>query len=42
MDRVAAGRTEIARGQEGAKELAKAIDAEVEALILGTKSVKDI
>ncbi|MCX6601964.1 MAG: restriction endonuclease subunit S [bacterium] len=42
MQRVAVGRAEIAREREAAEELAKAINAEVESLILGTKSVKDI
>jgi type I restriction enzyme, S subunit len=37
MDRVAAGREEIAREREAAHRLARGIDAEVEALILGTK-----
>lgn len=41
MERVASGRAEITRERETAKNLSKAINAEVEALILGTKSLKD-
>ena len=41
MERVASGRAEIARERETAEKQSKAIDAEIEALILGTKSVKD-
>ena len=39
MERVAAGREEIAREREAADRLAHDINAEVEALILGTKKV---
>ena len=41
MERVETGRAEIARERDAAESLAKAINAEVEALILGTKSLKD-
>lgn len=41
MERVAAGRAEIAREREAADKLTKEIHADVEALILGTKSLKD-
>lgn len=41
MKRVASGRAEIAREREAAENLSKSINAEVEALILGTKSLKD-
>lgn len=41
MERVAAGRSEIAREREAAEKLAKKISAEVEALILGTKPLKE-
>ncbi len=41
MKRVASGRAEIAQEREAAENLTKAINAEVEALILGTKSLKD-
>lgn len=41
MERVAAGRAEIAREREAAEHIAKLIHAEIEALILGTKSLKD-
>lgn len=41
MEQVAAGRAEIAREREAAEHLAKSIHAEIEALILGTRSVKD-
>lgn len=41
MARVASGRTEIAREREAVEILSKAINAEVEALILGNKSLKD-
>ena len=37
MERVAAGRAEIAREREAADRLARDIDTEVEALILGAK-----
>jgi len=40
MARVETGRTEIAREREAAERLAKSIHAEIEALILGTKSLK--
>jgi type I restriction enzyme S subunit len=40
MERVAAGRAEIAREREAADHLARHINAEVEALILGVKKVK--
>ncbi|MBA4397552.1 MAG: hypothetical protein C0394_09265, partial [Syntrophus sp. (in: bacteria)] len=40
MDRVAAGRAEIAREREAADRLACHINAEIEALILGVKKVK--
>lgn len=40
MERVTAGRAEIAREREAAEKLTKAINGEVEALILGTKSLK--
>ena len=41
MKRVASGRAEIAREREAVEILSKAINAEVEALILGNKSLKD-
>ena len=41
MKRVAAGREEIAREREAADRLARDINAEVEALILGTKKVSE-
>lgn len=41
MERVASGRAEIAREREAAENLSRSINAEVEALILGTKSLKD-
>lgn len=41
MQRVASGRAEIAREREAAEKRSKTIDAEIEALILGTKSLKD-
>lgn len=41
MERVAAGRVEIAREREAADHLARGINAEVEALILGTKKVSE-
>ena len=41
MGRVAAGRAEIAREREASENLTKSIHAEIEALILGTKSLKD-
>ena len=40
MERVAAGRKEIAREREAADHLARDINAEVEAVILGTKTLK--
>ncbi|MDO8722430.1 MAG: restriction endonuclease subunit S [Syntrophales bacterium] len=42
MERVAAGREEIAREREAADRLARDINAEVEALILGTKKVSEL
>ncbi|MFH1549014.1 MAG: restriction endonuclease subunit S [Planctomycetota bacterium] len=42
MERVAAGREEIARERETADRLARDINAEVEALILGTKKVSEL
>lgn len=39
MARVAAGSAEIAREQEAAGNLSKSIKTEIEALILGTKSL---
>jgi len=42
MERVAAGREEIARERETAGRLARDINAEVEALILGTKKVSEL
>lgn len=39
MERVAAGQMEIAREREAAEKLAKEISADVEALILGTKTL---
>ena len=39
MERVAAGRKEIARERETADRLAREINAEIEALILGTKTL---
>ncbi len=42
MEHVAAGRAEIAHEQQAATRLTKEINAEVEALILGTKSLKDV
>ncbi len=41
MARVATGRSKIAREREASENLAKEINAEVEALILGTKSLQD-
>jgi type I restriction enzyme S subunit len=41
MERVAAGREEIAREREAADRLARDVNAEVEALILGTKKVSE-
>lgn len=41
MERVAAGREEIARERETADRLARDINAEVEALILGTKTLRE-
>jgi len=41
MERVAKGRAEIARECEAAEQLAQKIHAEVEALILGTKTLKE-
>lgn len=40
MERVAAGRAEIARERDIAENLAKVIHAEIEAMILGTQSVE--
>jgi hypothetical protein len=40
MERVAEGREEIAREREAADRLARDINAEVEALILGTKKMR--
>ena len=42
MERVAAGREEITREREAAERLACDINAEVEALILGTKKVSEL
>ncbi|MDP2863106.1 MAG: restriction endonuclease subunit S, partial [Desulfobacterales bacterium] len=42
MDRVAAGRKEIARERDAADRLARDIDAEVEALILGIKKMDEL
>ncbi len=42
MERVAAGRAEIAREREAADHLDQEIKAEIEALILGTKKVSDL
>jgi type I restriction enzyme, S subunit len=42
MERVAAGRAEIAREREAADNLAREINAEIEALILGTKKVSEL
>lgn len=42
MEGVAAGREEIAREREAADRLARDINAEVEALILGTKQVSEL
>lgn len=42
MERVAAGREEIAREREAADRLAHDINAEIEALILGTKKVSEL
>jgi len=39
MERVAAGREEIAREKANAERLSRDINAEIEALILGTKRV---
>lgn len=41
MGRVAAGRAEIAREREAADRLSKAINAEIEALILGTRKLNE-
>jgi type I restriction enzyme S subunit len=41
MERVAAGRAEIAREREAAERLTTSINAEIEAMILGTKSIHD-
>lgn len=41
VERVAADRAEIAREREAADRLARDINAEVEALILGTKKARD-
>lgn len=42
MDRVSAGREEIAREREAAGRLTREINAEVEALILGTKKASEL
>jgi restriction endonuclease S subunit len=42
MERVAEGREEIAREREAADSLAREINAEIEALILGTKKVSEL
>jgi type I restriction enzyme S subunit len=42
IDRVSAGREEIAREREAADRLAREINAEVETLILGTKRVNEL
>lgn len=42
MERVAAGREEIAREREAANRIAREINAEIEALILGTKKVSEL
>lgn len=42
MERVAAGRAEIAHEREAADRLAREINAEIEALILGTKKVGEL
>jgi type I restriction enzyme, S subunit len=42
MERVAAGRAEITREREAADRLAREINAEIEALILGTKKVSEL
>jgi type I restriction enzyme, S subunit len=42
MKRVAAGREEIAREREAADLIAREINAEIEALILGTKKVREL
>jgi len=41
MERVAAGREEIARERETADRLDLEINAEIEALILGTKTLRE-
>ncbi len=41
MERVAAGREEISRERETADRLARRINAEIEALILGRKKLKE-
>ncbi len=41
LERVAVGRAEITREREAAENLSKSIQAEIEALILGTQSLKD-
>jgi hypothetical protein len=41
MERVAAGRAEIARKRDAANTLAKDIHADIEALILGTRTVHE-
>jgi type I restriction enzyme, S subunit len=41
MQRMAAARTEIAREREAAEKLAKEISADIEALILGTKTLNE-
>ncbi|MCX5823171.1 MAG: restriction endonuclease subunit S [Deltaproteobacteria bacterium] len=42
MERVAEGREKIAREREAANRIAREINAEVEALILGTKKVSEL
>jgi restriction endonuclease S subunit len=42
MERVAAGREEIAREREAADRIAREINAEIETLILGTKKVSEL
>jgi hypothetical protein len=41
MGRVAEGRAEIAREREAADQLSKEINAEIKALILGTKKLNE-
>jgi restriction endonuclease S subunit len=42
VERLAAERAEIAREREAADNLARKINAEIEALILGTKKVSEL